>query len=70
MWILYAWAGNYSIKCLKEILCSVWNFLPNIQTPTQANSCVVAAETSFWIGKSSIGISKHGGKLNLIIFLF
>ena len=41
-----------------------------IQTLTQANSCSVAAETGFWTAKRYIGISKHGGKLNLIIILF
>ena len=35
---------------------------------TQANSCIVAAETSFWTAKHSIGIYKHGGMLNLFIF--
>ena len=35
-----------------------------IQTLTQANSCIVAAETSFWTAKRSIGIYKHGGMLN------
>ena len=39
-----------------------------IQTLTQANSCIVAMEISFWTAKCSIGIYKYGGMLNLFIF--
>ena len=41
-----------------------YNMISIIQNLTQANSCVIAIETSFGTDKPSIGISKSGGMLN------
>ena len=41
-----------------------YNTILIIQNLTQANSCIVAIETSFGTDKPSIGISKNGGLLN------
>ena len=41
-----------------------YNTILIIQNLTQANSCIVAIETSFGTDKPSIGISKSGGMLN------
>ena len=41
-----------------------------IQNLTQANSCIVATETSFGTDKPSIGISKRGGMLNFGYHMF
>ena len=38
-----------------------YNTISVIQNLTQANSCIVATETSFGTDKPSIGISKSGG---------
>ena len=41
-----------------------YNTILIIQNLTQANSCIVAIETSFGTDKPSIGISKSWGMLN------
>ena len=51
-----------------------YNTISIIQNLTQANSCIVAIETSFATNKPSIGISKSGGMLNfdyhMLIFFY
>ena len=47
-----------------------YNTISIIQNLTQANSCIVATETSFGTDKPSIGISKRGGVLNFGYHMF